>query len=185
MVKNATHLDPVPVPAVKGFLGTVDQNMVATWHQVFWLGRGVEAIVGLADATIRFALGVVVPSAYPATAWQLINVVLDWRPPKQAKSGLWSITCPCDVQTSLCIAYVVEVHALNAIFRASRKALSDLGYVKILQQRFRACKRRRWHRKLYQHMVSPVLHTMLACALSCGNSPNLMRISCQFRTKFT
>ena len=138
-------------------MGTVDQDMVPTWHQVLWLRKGVEATVGLAnkdmmdtivnpeepsvtltcefhpvffsrssphiahllvgegrvifwrvpyqlevrktrptnaDGTVRFALGGVLPPARPATAWQLINVVLAWRPAKQVKSGLWSITCP-------------------------------------------------------------------------------------------
>ena len=178
IVKNATHCDYVPVSAVKGFMGTVDQNMVPTWHQVLWLGRGVEAIVGLGtkldmdtmsnpeepgvvptcefhpvflsrssphiahlpvgeghvvfwqgpyqlevrktkptdvNAPIRFALGGVVPPARSATAWQLINVVPAWSPPKQAKSGLWSITCPCDVQVSFCVAHVVEAHTFHAI----------------------------------------------------------------------
>ena len=118
--------------------GGDDPNMVPTWHQVLWLGRGVEATVGLAnkdmtdtifnpeeagvapscefhpaflsrssphiaqlpvgegqviiwrgpyqlevhktgptdaDATVRFALGGVVPPTRLATVWQLINVV--------------------------------------------------------------------------------------------------------------
>ena len=60
-----------------------------------------------ADATVRFALGGVTPPTRPATAWQLINTVPVWRPPKQAKSGLWSIICPCDVQVCLWGAHLV------------------------------------------------------------------------------
>ena len=49
IVKNATHLGPVPLPAIKGFTGTVDQHVVRTGHQVLWLGRGVDGKVGLAN----------------------------------------------------------------------------------------------------------------------------------------
>ena len=54
IVKNATH--PVPVPAVKGFTGTLDQDLVPTWHQVLWLGRGVEGTVGLANKDMMDAI---------------------------------------------------------------------------------------------------------------------------------
>ena len=173
IVKNATHLDPLPVPAVKGFTGTLDQDLVPTWHQVLWLGRGVEGTVGLAnkdmmdaifnpmesgvaytcalhpafllrssphlahlpvgdsqvifwrgpyqlevnktgpndaDATVRFPLGGVTPPTRPATAWQLINAVCAWRPLKQAKSGLWSITCPCDVEVAFGLHTWLRAH---------------------------------------------------------------------------
>ena len=43
MVSNATHLDCVLVGVVKGFTGTLDQELLLTWHQVLWLGRGVGA----------------------------------------------------------------------------------------------------------------------------------------------
>ena len=49
IAKNATHLDLVLVPAVKGFTGSLDQDLAPTCHQVLWLGRGVEATVGLAN----------------------------------------------------------------------------------------------------------------------------------------
>ena len=49
MVKNASHLDVVQVPAVKGFTGTLDQEFLPTWHQVLVLRRGVEATVALAN----------------------------------------------------------------------------------------------------------------------------------------
>ena len=39
VVKNATHLYLVPVPVIKGFTGTLDQDFKPTWHQGLWLGR--------------------------------------------------------------------------------------------------------------------------------------------------
>ena len=59
----------------------------------------------------------------------------------------------------------ISVRLLAALARS--KALSDLGYVKALQQRFQARKRRRWHK-------NNITDSMLPCVSSCGNSPNIM-----------
>ena len=54
--KNAPHLDLVPVPVVKGFAGTLDQDLVPTWHQVLWLGSGMEGMVGRANKLMTDAI---------------------------------------------------------------------------------------------------------------------------------
>ena len=56
IVKNATHLDPVTLPAVKGVTGTVHQDVMPSWHGVLWLGRGVERTVGLANKDMMDAI---------------------------------------------------------------------------------------------------------------------------------
>ena len=47
LVNNVTHLNLVP-PRVTAFTCTGHQYMVPTWHQLMWLGRGVEAAVMVA-----------------------------------------------------------------------------------------------------------------------------------------
>ena len=44
------------VPAIKGFTGTLDQDLVPTWHHVLWLGRGVKGTVGLANKDMLDAI---------------------------------------------------------------------------------------------------------------------------------
>ena len=95
IVKNASHLDHVLVPAVKGFIGIVDQNIVPTWHQVLWLGRGVEAIVGRANKEMMDAIfNPEEPGVAPTCEFQ--PVFLSRRTPpiahptvRKAKSFFW------------------------------------------------------------------------------------------------
>ena len=68
---------------------------------IFWWGQYHLEVFKTgptdADASVCFALDGVISPTRPATAWQLINAVPSSRPPKQAKSRMWSLTCLCDV----------------------------------------------------------------------------------------
>ena len=94
--RSSPHIDHLPV----------GEGQVIFWRGPYQLGVRKTGPTD-ADATFCFDLGGVLPPTRPATAWLLINAVPAWRPPKQAKSGLWSITCPSNVHVSLLAAYLV------------------------------------------------------------------------------
>ena len=102
IVKNSTHLDLVLVPAVKGFMGTLDQECVPTWHQVLWPGRGVEATAGLANTDMMDAIfDVMGPGGTPSCEFHC--AFLSWSSPhiahlpiwkRQVNSLAWSLPAP-------------------------------------------------------------------------------------------
>ena len=60
--------------------------------------------------------------------------------------------------------------------RACRLALSDLAYVKTCGAAILGPQEAALTQKPYTEMVPLVSHTLWSCVLSCGNSPNLVRI---------
>ena len=56
-----------------------------------------------AESEIHFALSGIAPPGRPTTLWHLVNTVPAWRSPKCARTGAWSITCPCDCKVCLLV----------------------------------------------------------------------------------
>ena len=73
------------------FVGSVHQLEVCK-------GDNVDA-----ESEINFAMSGIAPPGRPTTLWHLVNTVLAWRSPKCAKTGAWSITCPCDCKVCLLV----------------------------------------------------------------------------------
>ena len=73
------------------FLGSVHQLEVVK-------GGDVDA-----ESEIHFALSGIAPPGRPTTLWHLVNTVPAWRSPKCARTGAWSITCPCDCKVCLLV----------------------------------------------------------------------------------
>ena len=71
------------------FVGSVHQLEVAK-------GGDVDA-----ESEIHFALSGIAPPGRPTTLWHLVNTA--WRSPKCARTGAWSITCPCDCKVCLLV----------------------------------------------------------------------------------
>ena len=71
------------------FMGSVHQLEVCK-------GDNVDA-----ESEIHFAMTGIAPPERPTTLWHLVNTVPAWRSPKCAKTGAWSITCPCECKLCL------------------------------------------------------------------------------------
>ena len=56
-----------------------------------------------AESEIHFAMTGIAPPERPTTLWHLVNTVPTWRSPKCAKTGAWSITCPCECKVCLLV----------------------------------------------------------------------------------
>ena len=56
-----------------------------------------------AESEITFAMTGLAPPERPTTLWHLVNTVPAWRSPKRAKTGAWSITCPCECKVCLLV----------------------------------------------------------------------------------
>ena len=54
-----------------------------------------------AESEIHFAMTGIAPPERRTTLWHLVNTVPAWRSPKCAKTGAWSITCPCECKMCL------------------------------------------------------------------------------------
>ena len=54
-----------------------------------------------AESEINFALSGIAPSSRPTMLSHLVNTVPAWRSPKCARTGAWSITCPCECKVCL------------------------------------------------------------------------------------
>ena len=63
-----------------------------------------------AESEIHFAMTGIAPPERPTTLWHLANTAPAWRSPKCAKTGAWSITCPCECKVCLlvCLLCLVE-----------------------------------------------------------------------------
>ena len=73
------------------FVGSVHQLEVAK-------GGDVDA-----ESEIHFALSGIAPPGRPSTLWHLVNTVPAWRSPNCARTGAWSITCPCECKVCLLV----------------------------------------------------------------------------------
>ena len=73
------------------FVGSVHQLEVCK-------GDNVDA-----ESEIHFAMTGIAPPERPTTLWHLVNTVPAWRSPKCAKTGAWSITCPCECKVCLLV----------------------------------------------------------------------------------
>ena len=56
-----------------------------------------------AESEIHFAMTGIAPPVRLTTLWHLVNTVPAWRSPKCAKTGAWSITCPCECKVGLLV----------------------------------------------------------------------------------
>ena len=56
-----------------------------------------------AESEIHFAMTGIAPPVRPTTFLHLVNTVPAWRSPKCARTGAWSITCPCDGKVCLLV----------------------------------------------------------------------------------
>ena len=73
------------------FVGSVHQLEVCK-------GDNVDA-----ESEIHFAMSGIAPPGRPTTLWHLVNTVPAWRSPKCARTGAWSITCPCECKVCLLV----------------------------------------------------------------------------------
>ena len=135
------HLTPwnpvllTPASSAPSFLSRSNHHIphlpVGEEQVIFWLGPYKLKVLKTgptdADATLRFALGGVIPPTRPAMAWQLINTIPASRPPKQAKSGVWCIKCPCDVHACLWATYLVESSRCMPFSREFRTNLASIS----------------------------------------------------------
>ena len=78
------------------FVGSVHQLEVAK-------GGDVDA-----ESEIHFALSGIAPPGRPTTLWHVVNTVPAWRSPKCARTGAWSITCPCDCKVCLLVCLLCD-----------------------------------------------------------------------------
>ena len=80
------------------FMGSVDQIEVCK-------GDNADA-----ESEIHFAMTSIAPPERRTTLWHLANTAPAWRSPKCAKTGAWSITCPCECKVCLlvCLLCLVE-----------------------------------------------------------------------------
>ena len=86
--------------------------MVKAGEILMWNGTYEMAVVKGdstdGDVEVMWALGATLPPTRPAPACQLLHAEPHWKRAKEAKKGMWTVTCPCGCEVCIVFYPVLE-----------------------------------------------------------------------------